>query len=810
MASSLYSGCISDPDKCRLLSVDAKRELVLQLSKCPHIALGLLHNWTSHDVKQILFSVFCREKKYDGVSKKIMLKYLFQAVNGEPSGHGKRVSKSDPEQNSSTLQFPHKKQRKNDATLLPVIASTPVTTGVTAPTNSACRNLACRASLNPADKFCRRCSCCICFKYDDNKDPSLWLSCNSDQPLQGESCGLSCHLECAFGDERSGIVQSGSSKKLDGAYYCVHCGRQNDLLGCWKKQLLIAKDARRSDVLCHRIFLSHKLLISSKKYLVLHEFVDTALKKLEGELGPISGLEDKGQGIVGRLVVGAEVQKLCNCAMETLESMLSGALTTESQSQSSCVVPSKFIKLEDISHESVTVVFDLNACPMLSQGLTGFNLWHREASKEHYSSIPTGIVPVPSTMLVVRGLAPRTSYVIKVVAFTNSKEIGSWEVRTNTINCPKEMDAKDSVPIYARKDLINNTSTKTNSSGLSNPSSEDVESNNDNTTSANLSRSPESDVEYWTSLEKVSHRCNETDGDSRDLKTGVAGVTKVDVLEEAPRGSASALDDNEEEPGSAAEAALPKRPSELMGYSREALKQNLATICSEIASHEHTGNESVSPPEYRGTPPHVTQEGTENCRGFSARCIEAKSDDHILQDDGWKAETDPRSLSCKGTPGKCENSGHSDVPSEPHTSAQAPALRKSSNLPQRNKPDNAAGSPVPVTGSGSKPNKDGRVPQPCPLKPGPEPGKPKDAECTDVDAYVYCVKVIRWLECEGYVEASFRVKFLTWLSLRATRQEKRVVSVFVDTFIDDPASLAGQLIDTFSEMIYGKRPPMAP
>ncbi|KAM3193189.1 hypothetical protein ACQJBY_070019 [Aegilops geniculata] len=820
MASSLYSGCIADPDRCRLLSVDAKRELVLQLSKCPHIALGLLHEWTSHDIKQILFSVLCRENKYEGVSKKIMLKYLFQAVNGEPSGRGKRVSKSDPEQNSSTLQFPHKKLRKNDATLLPVIASTPVTAGVSAPTNSACQNSACRASLNPADKFCRRCSCCICFKYDDNKDPSLWLSCNSDQPLQGESCGLSCHLECALGDERSGILQSGQSKKLDGSYYCIHCGKQNDLLGCWKKQLLIAKDARRSDVLCHRISLSHKLLVSTKKYLVLHELVDTALKKLEGELGPITGLEDKGRGIVGRLVVGAEVQKLCSCAIETLESVLSGALTAESQTRSSCVVPSNFIKLEDISHESVTVVFDLDACPMLSQGLTGFNLWHRKASEEHYPSNATGIVPTPSTMLVVRGLAPCTCYVIKVVAFTNSKEIGSWEVRTNTINCPKEMDAKDSMPVDAGKDL-NNTSAKTNSSGLSNPSSEDVESYNDSSTSADLSRSPESDVEYWTSLEKAPHRRNETAGDSRDLKTGVAGDTKVGKLEEAPRGSPSALDDDdeeEEEPGSAAEAALPKRPSELMVCSREALKQNLATICSVIASQEHTGSESVAPPEHHGSPLRVTQEGAENRKGVSARCAQAKSDDHIPRDDSSKAEMeDPGTLSCKGTPGKSEKSGHNDDgPSEPHTSAQAPPLRKPSNLPQRHKqgidivPENAPGSPVPVTGNGGKAKNDGRVPQPCPLKPGPEAGKPEDAARTDADAYVYCVKVIRWLECEGYVEAGFRVKFLTWLSLRATRHEKRVVSVFVDTFIDDPASLAGQLRDTFSEAIYSKRPPMAP
>jgi hypothetical protein len=96
-------------------------------------------------------------------------------------------------------------------------------------------------------------------------------------------------------------------------------------------------------VLCHRIFLSHKILISTQKYLVLHEVVDTALKKLEGELGPITGLPDKGRGIVGRLVVGTEVQRLCTRAIETLESMLNGALTSDSQIQSK-FPPSPFFK----------------------------------------------------------------------------------------------------------------------------------------------------------------------------------------------------------------------------------------------------------------------------------------------------------------------------------------------------------------------------------------------------------------------------------------------------------------------------------
>ncbi|CAM0909604.1 unnamed protein product [Alopecurus aequalis] len=671
MDLSPYSGFIADPVKCRLLSVDAKRGLVCELSKCPDSSLKLLEEWTRDDIIQILCSELCKARKYEGVSKRRILHYLFNSVNGKPCDHGKYMKKSGTELNSSNLRGPYKRRRKNDVPVLPVIASTPVTAGVSAPTNSArlCENSAFRAILIPADKFCRRCSCCICFKYDDDKDPSLWLLCSSDQTSQEESCGLSCHLECSFRDERSGILQNGESKKLDGGYYCTHCGKQNDLLGCWKKQLLIAKDARRLDVLCHRIFLSHKILKSTQKYLVLHEVVDTALKKLEGELGPITGLPDKGRGIVGRLAVGAEVQKLCTRAIATLEFMLSGALTADHQIQSSHIVPSDFIKLEDISHESVTVVFDLDVCPTLSRGLTGFNLWHRKASEEDYPSNLTGIIPMPSRMLVVRRLAPCTSYVIKVVAFTSSKNIGSWEVRTNTIGCPKGLDAKGSMPVDVGKDPDNRI-VKANSSGLSDPSSEGVESDEVSTDNADLNSCSESDVERCKSLDvlysvKLPHHCNETTSYPRDR-----GI----LFEDAPA--------------------------------------SMVPIAGNVIK---SGNK--------------------------------------------------------------------------------------------------------IMGTSSKSNDDDHVPQPRPLKPGTEPGssssknpsgKSEDNEQSDSNAYVFCVKVIRWLESEGHIEVNFRKKFLTWLSLQATQREKRIVSVFVDTFIDDPASLAGQLSDTFSEAIYSKRPPIAP
>jgi len=73
------------------------------------------------------------------------------------------------------------------------------------------------------------------------------------------------------------------------------------------------------------------------------------------------------------------------------------------------------------------------------------------------------------------------------------------------------------------------------------------------------------------------------------------------------------------------------------------------------------------------------------------------------------------------------------------------------------------------------------------------------------DNYEYCVKIIRWLECGGHIEEDFRMRFLTWFSLRSTEQERRVVFTFIRTLLDEPSSLAGQLLDSFEEIVASKR-----
>ncbi|KFK40269.1 hypothetical protein AALP_AA3G352800 [Arabis alpina] len=184
-----------------------------------------------------------------------------------------------------------------------------------------CKNMACHATMTHGDLFCKRCSCCICYNYDANKDPSLWLICNSDPPFVGESCGLSCHLDCVFKSEKSGLKEDTPTNDADGCFYCVPCGKRNSLLECWKTQLVIAKETRKVDELCCRLVLAQKLLKGTKKYIKISETVEKAVKSLETEMtGPLISLPSAMcRGIVNRLRCTQEVKDHCASALKLLE-----------------------------------------------------------------------------------------------------------------------------------------------------------------------------------------------------------------------------------------------------------------------------------------------------------------------------------------------------------------------------------------------------------------------------------------------------------------------------------------------------------
>ena len=95
---------------------------------------------------------------------------------------------------------------------------------------------------------------------------------------------------------------------------------------CWKRQLAIAKDARRVDVLCYRIFLSYRLLDGTAMFKDLLEIVAEAKTKLEAEVGPMNGDSVKmARGIVSRLAVAVDVQKLCSHAIDKANEWLDNA-----------------------------------------------------------------------------------------------------------------------------------------------------------------------------------------------------------------------------------------------------------------------------------------------------------------------------------------------------------------------------------------------------------------------------------------------------------------------------------------------------
>ncbi|CAN6460108.1 unnamed protein product [Victoria cruziana] len=630
------TGYTLDPAKCSEMSLEEKRQLVYEISQWPESAPDLLQSWSRRDLLQLICAEMGKERKYTGITKTKMIEHLLRLVSEKKAGRGTADQLSTtptvPDSNPSSS----KRQRKKDDPLRLPVDSSHVTVSNNEPENRnviLCQNLVCRATMKPGDAFCKRCSCSICYRYDDNKDPSLWLVCGSDSPNQDDSCGMSYHLECAFKHEKAGISKNGRYPRLDGSFYCVSCGKVNGLLGCWRKQLSIAKDARRVDILCYRISICQRILRGTERYKGLNEIVNVAAKKLKEEVGPLRQVSLKmARGIVNRLSCGAEVQKLCSFAIEAVDSMLQAGpeqLSTE-PSLSTKTTPSFSVHFEDVSSTTVMVILQLED-KKSSDDITGCRLWHRSVSVIEYPEEPMYIFLEKETKFMVSGLDPSTEYVFKVVPFTGSRELGESEARWKT----GEMPMGD-----------NNTSTS-----------------------------------------QSAERVDKVDSGSTLEEENVTGEHASVIQAESQRDSTNSSDDNQ----------APKRPKTL-----------------------HENHSKVRP----------------------------------LDEISNNNECDML-MAMEIVPLTCSNSAPPDTPCKPDMVKELPKSEK------------------------------------------------QDTE----GQYEHCVKVIRWLECEGHVDKEFRVKFLTWFSLKATMQERRVVSVFVDTLIDDPASLAGQLIDAFLDRICSKKLP---
>lgn len=730
MASdSSAEGLARDLTKGSSLSMDKKRKLVYEISKWSQGASEVLQAWSRQEILQILCAEMGKERKYTGLTKVKIIEHLLKVVSEKKSGGSEVATDLKPQSSTAPGQRITKRQRKTEnPSRLPVPEnSSPINcSGSELATAIFCKNSACRATLNREDAFCKRCSCCICYQFDDNKDPSLWLVCSSDLPFQGNSCGMSCHLDCAFKHENSGIGKEGRRRGLDGSFYCVSCGKVNDLLGSWKKQLVMAKDTRRVDILCYRVSLSHKLLKGTEKYQKLHEIVDEAVKKLEAEVGALTGLPNKmGRGIVNRLSSGPEVQKLCARAVESLDSIVSNAMLhplPKPEIQDLDLIAPDMIRFEDIHATSLYVI--LGSEDPTSESLVGYRLWHCKAQDMNYPAEPTCTLLPPKREFVVKGLTPATEYCFKVTSFDDTRHLGMCEVRISTGT------AGDEVPNCSVTER--SQSPATNYSGLSNPSSVEDETNNitpysdqaDNRADTYHNHCEDTEKTASANLSNGAITCN-------SIGRGPTAANTVSFLdEEHAMGLVASVSDSDV----------------LKPECRQSLEvQIIEDISAGNGSNSpvRTGMECV---------PFVSS--SEACLPITPCKLETLKDGL-----GRNARSNSSSKDLKNGGGKGEE---------------------------------------PQDGSTSKKRS----------------GERQDEKCvangvSDRD-FEYYVKVIRWLECEGHIEQNFRQKFLTWYSLRATPLEVRIVKVFIDTFIEDPASLAGQLIDTFSESISSKKSSVVP
>ncbi|CAA0839425.1 VIN3-like protein 2 [Striga hermonthica] len=645
---------IFDPSTFSKLNMDQKRQLIHEMSKWPNGVIDILHSWTRLELLQILCTEIGKERKYSGLSKSKIIEQLLRTIHEKES---KELGPTKyPETQQASLEYCErtlKRQKKSDhLNRVPAVTSGTMAVDLEVESSSTvyCKNSACKAQLSSADELCKRCSCCICRQYDDNKDPSLWLICNTDPPFHGMSCGMSCHLECALRHENSGISQD---KGLDGSFCCVSCGKINDLL----------RDTRRVDILGYRLSLGQKILAGTKHYQNLYEIIDESVKMLEDEVGPLTGLPvKKARGIVNRLSLGPEIQRLCASAVESFDLLLSNRVSDMPSGHNT--LASKLVQFEDIRATSLTV--NLHSYDSHTENLMGYSLWHRKADEADYLADPTCRLFEPNTKFLLSGLIPATQYFLKVAILNTDREMGLYEFQFQTSCSQDEAPNTNSEPEQSQ-------SPATNCSTLSNPSSVEDETNN---------------------IIIVNRACTFTD-------------SKI--------------------------TTHPNLPSEILKSSLP-INSNKESSSGDCTAQKTTSTDNI---------PVST--------GLECVLYVASSEANLPK-----------------TPCKFEKS-------------------KDENRPKCNGKD--VGS-EPQAGSSSK-KRDRKNREGCNSGIG-------DKE------FEYYVKAVRWLECEGYIETGFRKKFLTWYSLRANPQEVRVVKVFIDTFIEDPESLSGQLIDTFADVISHK------
>ncbi|KAG7583229.1 Fibronectin type III [Arabidopsis suecica] len=581
----------------------------------------------------------------------------------------KTNNKSNKKHDSNGKQQSNKKQQEDD--------------GVGLRSSWICKNASCRANVPKDDSFCKRCSCCVCHGFDENKDPSLWLVCEPEKFDDVEFCGLSCHIECAFRENKVGVIGLGNLMKLDGCFCCYSCGKVSQILGCWKKQLVAAKEARRRDVLCYRIDLSYRLLNGTSRFSELHEIVRAAKSKLEDEVGPLDGPTARtDRGIVSRLPVAADVQELCSSAIKKAEEVSANAARD--------LVPAACrFHFEDIAPKQVTLrLIELPSA--VEYDVQGYKLWYFKKGETPEDDLFVDCSRTERRM-VISDLEPCTEYTFRVVSYTEAGIFGHSNAMcfTKSVEILKPVDGKEKRII----DLVGNGQP--------------------------------SDREEKSSI-------------SSRFQIGQLGKY-VQLAEAQEEGLLEAFYNVDTEKSC--------EPPEEELPSRRPHGFDLNVVSVPDLNEEFTPLADSSGGEDNGVPLNSL--------------AEADGDEHDNYDDDVSNGSQKNNNNCLVI-----SDGSGD-----DTEFDFLMTRKRKAISNSNDSENHECDSSPID-----------------------------------DTLEKCVKVIRWLEREGHIDKTFRVRFLTWFSMRSTAQEQSVVSTFVQTLEDDPSSLAGQLLDAFADVVSTKRP----
>ncbi|XP_063945729.1 VIN3-like protein 1 isoform X1 [Daucus carota subsp. sativus] len=582
------------------------------------------------------------------------------------------------------------------------------------PTSLICQNPACRATLSD-DAFCKRCSCSICHSFDDNKDPSLWLECMSESG-EGDSCGLSCHVECALQSRKAGVADIGQVVKLDGSYCCASCGKISGILGCWRKQLLIAKDARRVDVLYFRISMSYRLLDGTSRFKELHEIVASIKVKLDTELGPAKGISTKmARYIVSRLSVASDVQALCSTAIEKADEWLAAASKADPSRREGSLPAACKVLFKEI--ESTSIVVLLIELPTSSlEDIKGYKLWYCKTREESHSEEPTCRILKSQKRVRISNLLPCTEYSFRVVSYTETGDMGHSEAKCFTKSVEVIGKTPSSVGVNNIKESLQGVADT--NVGTKHKTGAEVESN-----SGFQVRDLGKVLQIASSQEQGC--LNELSGERIENCPGVKEPNPQPVHDPLPRVSCE-------------------------------LDLNVASVPDL--------NEELTP------------------------LVESKDEDNVIalgrvEPVGDEVSRDNQRNDVEKSHGSGDSQNWSHRPNGDVSAVDSKGKMNKKRAATANEELHDCDSTL-VNGS------------PCGLH---------AASGSLGENFEYCVRIIRWLECQGHIKPEFRLKLLTWYSLRSSEQERRVVDTFVQTLVDDPSSLAGQLLDSFSDVVSSKK-----